>query len=104
MDREVRWSPEASEDLEAIAEYIARDSGHYARAVVSEVLSVSQTIREFPLIGRTVPEIGDDNIRERFIYSYRLIYRIDAKTILIVAVIHRKRLLENVGDRFEEGT
>ncbi|MCA1777960.1 MAG: DNA cytosine methyltransferase [Xanthomonadaceae bacterium] len=81
MDLELRWSPEASEDLEAIAEYIARDSGHYARAVVSEVLSVSRTIAEFPFIGRTVPEIGDENIRERFVYSYRLVYRIDPKTI-----------------------
>ena len=63
MDLEVRWSPEASEDLEAIAEYIARDSSHYARAVVSEVLSISRTIGEFPLIGRNVPEIGDKNIR-----------------------------------------
>ena len=104
MDLELRWSPEASEDLEAIAEYIARDSGHYARAVVSEVLSVSRTIGEFPFIGRTVPEIGDENIRERFVYSYRLVYRIDPKKILIVAVIHGKRLLDNVGDRFEEGT
>ncbi len=33
MDLEVRWSPEAIEDLEAIAEYIARDSEYYARTV-----------------------------------------------------------------------
>ncbi len=26
MDLEVEWSPEATEDLESIAEYIARDS------------------------------------------------------------------------------
>lgn len=60
MDPEVRWSPEASEDLEAIAEYIARDSKYYARAVVSEMLSVARSIGGFPLIGRTVPEIGDE--------------------------------------------
>ena len=54
MDLEVRWSPEASEDLKAIAEYIARDSGYYARAVVSEMLSVSRSLGGFPLIGRTL--------------------------------------------------
>ncbi len=95
MDLEVRWSPEATEDLESIAEYIARDSEFYARAVVTEILSVSRNIREFPLIGRVVPEVGDEQIRERFIYSYRLIYRIEPERILIVAVIHGKRLLEN---------
>lgn len=104
MDLEVRWSPEAPEDLDAIAEYIARDSGSYARAVVSEMLSVSRSIGGFPLIGRTVPEIGDEKIRERFIYSYRLIYRVEPNRILMVAVIHGKRLLENVADRFEEST
>jgi plasmid stabilization system protein ParE len=101
MDLEVRWSPEATEDIEAIAEYIARDSEHYARAVVSEILSVSRSIGEFPHLGRNVPEIVDENVRERFVYSYRLIYRIEAKRILIVGVLHGKRLLENVSDRFE---
>lgn len=72
MDFEVKWSPEATEDLESIAEYIARDSEFYARAVVTEILSVSRNIGEFPLIGRIVPEIGDERIRERLIYSYRL--------------------------------
>lgn len=101
MDLEVRWSPEATEDIEYIAEYIARDSEYYAQAVVSEILSVSRNIGEFPHIGRNVPEIVDENIRERFVYSYRLIYRIDSGHILIVAVIHGKRLLESVSERFE---
>jgi toxin ParE1/3/4 len=65
MDLEVKWSPEAIEDLESIAEFIARDSGYYARAVVTEILSVSRNVREFPLIGRVVPEVGDESIRER---------------------------------------
>ena len=35
------------------------------------------------------------NIREIFIYSYRLIYKIHENTVLFVAVVHAKRLLEN---------
>lgn len=104
MDPEIRWSPEAIDDLEAIAEYIARDSAYYARAVVRQMLSASRRVAEFPLIGRIVPEIGNENIRERFIYSYRLIYRIESRIILVVAVIHGKRLLENTAERFEENT
>ncbi|MFZ5654066.1 MAG: type II toxin-antitoxin system RelE/ParE family toxin [Pseudomonadota bacterium] len=104
MDLEVMWSPEATEDLEAIAEYIARDSEYYARAVVTKILSVSRSTGEFPLIGRIVPEIDDEHIRERFIYSYRLVYRIESMRILIVAVIHGKRLLETIAERFEDST
>ncbi len=104
MGLEVKWSPEAAEDLESIAEYIARDSEYYARAVVTEILSISRNVGEFPLIGRVVPEVGDETIRERFVYSYRLVYRIESERILVVAVIHGTRLLENVAERFEGST
>ena len=101
MDYEVKWSPEATEDLESIAEYIARDSEFYARSVVSKILAISRKISEQPMIGRIVPEIGEQEIRERFVYSYRLVYRIQNSTITIVAIIHGKRLLENASERFE---
>jgi len=101
MEYRVTWSPEAVEDLESIAEYIERDSSFYAQSVVSKILETSRNVKEFPLIGRVLPEIGDENIRERFIYSYRLVYEIKQQRILIVAVIHGKRLLENIGERFE---
>lgn len=104
MGLEIEWSPEAREDLESIAAYIARDSEFYARSVVKEVFAISRSIPDHPLMGRVVPEIGDDRIRERFIYSYRLVYRIEPARILVVAVIHGKRLLENVSERFQGGT
>ncbi len=101
MDYTAKWSPEAIEDLESIAEYIARDSEFYARSVVSKILAISSKIPEQPLIGRIVPEINSERIRERFVYSYRLVYRIHNNIITVVAIIHGKRLLENISDRFE---
>lgn len=101
MDNAVKWSPEAIEDLESIAEYIAKDSRFYASAVVSKILLTSRKIPEQPFLGRMVPEIGSKNIRERFVYSYRLVYEIKRNVINIVAIIHGKRLLENVSERFE---
>lgn len=86
MDLEVKWSPEATatEDLESIVEYIARDSQFYAQSVITEMLAISRHIREFPLTGRIVSKIGDERIRERFIYSYRMVYRIEPTRILII--------------------
>jgi len=81
MDRRVVWSPEAVEDVESIAEYIARDSEHYARAVVRDLMGEARGLAGFPLRGRVVPELGDQEIRERFVYSYRLIYRIGRSTV-----------------------
>lgn len=100
MEYKVTWSPEAVEDLESIAEYIERDSSFYAQSVISKILEASRNIKEFPLIGRVVPELGNENIRERFIYSYRLVYKMEKRKILIIAVIHGKRLLEHVEERF----
>ena len=54
--------------------------------------------------GEREVEIGNERIRERFVYSYRLVYRIEEKRILIVAVIHGKRLFESIAERFEAGT
>lgn len=68
------------------------------------MLSVSRNAGEFPLIGRIVPEVGDETIRERFVYSYRLVYRVESRRILVVAVIHGKRLLEDAAEQFDEGT
>jgi len=39
-------------------------------------------------------------VRERFLYSYRLIYELTAETIHVLAVIHGKRLLES-DERFD---
>jgi toxin ParE1/3/4 len=71
---------------------------------VSKILETARNVRDFPLIERIVPEIEDEGIRERFIYSYRLVYRIEEKRILVVAVIHGKRLFDNIAERFKDGT
>jgi plasmid stabilization system protein ParE len=91
MARTVVWSPEAIEDAEAIAAYIDRDSPWYAKAVVSKIVETVEAIPDFPEMGRAVPELGDTAIRERFAHRYRVIYRLDAERILIVAVIHGRQ-------------
>lgn len=101
MAYKVNWSSEAIEDLHSIADYIAKDSQVYARSVVTKVFDVSRSLASQPLIGRVVPEIGVAEIRERFVYSYRLVYQIGDNKILIVAVIHGKRLIDNILDRLE---
>jgi len=40
------------------------------------------------------PEVGDPAIRERFAYSYRIIYRLEPERVLVAAVIHGSRLLQ----------
>jgi len=88
------WSQEALDDIESIATYIEKDSPMYAKSVVQTLFSKVTLLPDFPLIGRVVPEYQDENIRELFVYSYRVIYKISSQAIHIIAVIHGKRLIE----------
>ncbi|HVG33497.1 MAG TPA: type II toxin-antitoxin system RelE/ParE family toxin [Pyrinomonadaceae bacterium] len=73
---------------------MAADSTSYAAAVVKKIVDTTRSLSRFPFTGRIVPEFGEENIREKLVYSYRIIYRIQNETITIAAVIHGKRLLE----------
>ena len=94
MALKIIWSQDALEDIDSIANYIEKDSVTYAKIVVRNIFSKVTILPDFPLIGKVVPEYQNENIRELFIYSYRLIYKIDKKSLAIVAVIHGKRLIE----------
>jgi len=87
----VAWSPAALEDVDSIAAYIARDSAHYAAAVVRQILSTSRQLADFPRSGRVVPEFEDESLRELLVSSYRLIYEVREETVTIAAVVHAKQ-------------
>ena len=74
--------------------YISADSSAYAATVVKTILNTTRNLSRFPFAGRIVPELGDENIREWFAYSYRVIYRIDDRVVTIAAIVHGKRLLD----------
>ena len=48
-----------------------------------------------------VPELRQDRVREHFIYSYRVFCEIQGEDLHVLAVIHGKRLLESVAERFD---
>lgn len=53
-----------------------------------------------PQAGRIVPELKDPQVRERFLYSYRMIYGVRSDRIEILALLHGRRLLDSVSERF----
>lgn len=99
MAQALIWSEEALSDIESIAEYISRDSLYHAQQVVERIVELGESLPAQPRLGRVVPELDRPTVRERFVYSYRLIYEIKDDVIHILAVIHGKRLLESV-ERF----
>ena len=93
MGYKVIWTKEALADIEAIAEYIEKDSFFYASSVVSKILDVAKFISTFPFSGRVVLEKNNEVVLEHFVYSYRVIYEIRKDAVYILAVVHGKRIL-----------
>lgn len=94
MAHRVIWSSRALSDVEAIASYIETDSPSYARSVVKKITAATRQLSRFPHSGREVPEIQNPTIRELIVYSYRVIYQVQDAQILILAVLHGKRILQ----------
>ena len=88
----VRWTELAWQGVEAAAEYIARDSPRYAAALVEEARAAARSLQKFPNRGRIVPEERDPAIRELFVHSYRLVYRVHGNEVQIMNFIHGARI------------
>jgi toxin ParE1/3/4 len=88
------WSPGAINDLERITDYISFDSERYASVVVTRIISLAEEIVAFPMSGRIVPELEEENVREKFYKSYRIIYRINTDdTVDVLRVFHQAQKL-----------
>jgi len=91
---QVKWTPQAIDDLDAICLFIARDSPQMASIFAERAFRAMDRVENYPRLGRVVPELGIEDIREIILGSYRLIYRIRLDEIQVVTVHHGARLLD----------
>ena len=85
------WTEPAVADMEAIRAYIARDNEVYADAVVLRILESVERLERYPLSGRVVPELGDENLRELIVGNYRVMYEVSGSAVTIETVLHGAR-------------
>lgn len=92
---DVIWTEKAVEQIEQIGVFIEKDSPFQANRVVRLIVHETRRLKEYPRIGKMIPELQDDRYREIRIFSYRILYRIlDERTIAIVGVVHGQRLFD----------
>jgi addiction module RelE/StbE family toxin len=91
--RPIVWSDPAVEDLEAAVEFIAKDSDAYARSLAQLAVDAAESLCSFPNRGHRLPDRKLSKYRELIIGSYRLVYLVEKKRVLIVAVLHGHRAL-----------
>ena len=61
---QVIWTHEALEKFTKIEEYISKEGQERAIKFVNYLIDQGETLKNHPKIGRVVPEVGNENIRE----------------------------------------
>ncbi len=88
--------PQAVDDLEAIREFIARDSQHYADLVVERLVTAVDILEQFPQSGRIVPEHARADLRELVRPPYRIVYRFAGDRVDILTVFRASRQIPDL--------
>ena len=87
------WSPLAVERASEIAEYIALDNPSAAQDWVYEVFEKVKLLASTPEMGRVVPEVRRNEIRELLYINYRILYRIENNDISVLTIRHCRQIL-----------
>lgn len=92
----LRWSYQAERDLYEIGDYIALDDPAAAASWIERLQERARRAARMPSSGRHVPESDDEDVREVFLGTYRIIYRVLRDGILVLAVIEGHQLLRDL--------
>lgn len=91
---QVRWTPQALDDLDAICLFIARDAPQVAAVFADRAFRATDRLVAHPRLGRIVPELEIETIREIILGNHRIIYRIREDEVQVVTIHHGARLLK----------
>jgi len=87
----VVWAPRAITRAAEIAAYIAADRPVAARRWVQGLFAKVATLRRHARLGRKVPEVHRDEVRQLRYGKYRIFYRIDPNRVVVLTVRHDAR-------------
>lgn len=94
MKMRLVWTKEALLQLQKIEDYIAKDNPKNAIEFIDKLISISETIVDYPKKGRVVPELSIEYIRELLHKIYRIVFLIKKNSIEILTVFEGHQLLK----------
>ena len=92
----VNLSQQAQNDLEQIFYYIADDNINNATNFILQLEKKIYSLGSFPERHPLIPEneFFDTNYRHLIFKKYRVVYRIAEKSVFILRIFHRAKLLD----------
>jgi toxin ParE1/3/4 len=90
---QLKWSPLARQDLIDICDFVAFDSRERASKLADRFVELVERLPDFPHAGSIVPEYERADLRERFLFKYRVIYLIRGTDVEVVRILHGARNL-----------
>ncbi len=94
----VQWTLGAREDLRGIVSFIGQHSEAYGAALAGRIVAAVDRLETHPMLGRMVPEYGDETVREIIVGNYRVVYQFEDPAVGIVAIVHGNRdLIRRLG-------
>ncbi|XXY46054.1 type II toxin-antitoxin system RelE/ParE family toxin [Sorangium sp. So ce269] len=89
----VVWTERSRDDLVGIFRFIARADRKAAARWTARLVEQVELAAMAPLGERVVPELGCNDVRDVFLRSYRIIYRVAGDDIRILTVFDGRRRL-----------
>lgn len=99
-NRDILFTPNAARDLKDIYQYIKlNDSLEAGKTVYQNIRTACLELADFPNKGKILPELARISVlryRQVIWRPYRIIYKLSAETIYIMAIIDGRRNLEDL--------
>lgn len=89
--RRIVFSAQARRDVRAIWWSIAPDNHQAADAICEKIHDALELIAEMPGIGHQRPDVDDDRYRFWTVKPFVIAYRVSARRLTIVRIVHGAR-------------
>lgn len=89
----LNWTELSINDLINIAEFISKDSAKYSVIQIKRIRERARLLKTQPFLGRIVPEINNEFVRELILGNYRIIYKIISEERIDILTIHHSAKL-----------
>lgn len=87
----ILWRKKASDDLEAIYNYIKEESPQNAIIVFNKIYDLANSLIVFPEKYPVEPTLNNPDVRFAVIWSFKIIYLFENDTIYILRIFNTKQ-------------